>query len=769
MKKLFTLIALLTCFLGAKAEWVQDYKIDYSTYKGFPFYVMGYVPEWYDGVMTDFGANFKYVEVKDDAEETSDVIVTTNNGVQYYKIALDAPGWHQYFIADGIPTELDGAYTVKAMVKASEACTINVNMQWGWGDGQQLRHDVAIGTEWTEVEWEYAGIAGTSCALIAQPGTTTATIEWKYLIVGHNAKAARPTVWQQWLTNDGNSIIPDVATESKYVGDAEFGGWPSWALETTNGINANWRGDRTGEICAWALTMGRNFDSENTVINEDSPRARPFPADIEAEEGNPSNHVFAVHVTQIAPIEAPTPDENSIAWSNQFWIQSPKGWKAGTKVRIKFRYKADKACSVGTQIHKRMPSDYLFWNAVGDVAFTTEWQEFSKEFDFSNDTNDGWSLAFNLNSDADNGRTAPINFYFDDLSWETMVLDEGFFVASSNAANAIEYDFDNATQFEQDPDEDEGVLFAIVGEKGKKETWINEIMISTIRGNDQAFKGATIKPTTAIISGEWTGYTEASLAKIKLPGAGVWKIQLDPNTKEICFTQLEGEAAAEPIDVVTNKTEVVVKGQERDWKPAKDDGTPQDGEEGVGTGQPWDNQFFFVANRVLEAGEVTHLKFSYKASKVATSSTQTHGTPGAYIHWAAIGNVNFTEEWQTFDQDYTVPNEAAGKNAQSIAFNLAEIKAACDYYIKDVQWYLKDETLEEGKTYENLIDATGAKNFYVKEGAGTNPHEFEGGTGITNIEKNVTTSSAIYNIAGQRVSKDFKGLVVKDGKKMLNK
>ena len=56
MKKLFTLVALLACVLGAKAEWVEDYSLDYSTKSGFPFYVMSYVPEWVDGVMTDFGA-----------------------------------------------------------------------------------------------------------------------------------------------------------------------------------------------------------------------------------------------------------------------------------------------------------------------------------------------------------------------------------------------------------------------------------------------------------------------------------------------------------------------------------------------------------------------------------------------------------------------------------------------------------------------------------------------------------------------------------------
>ena len=94
MKKLFTLIALLACFMGAKAEWVTDYSLDYSTKTGFPFYVMGYVPEWVDGVMTDYGANFGY---KTDAEmEEGDFnevgTVTTQDGTVYHKVALDAPG-----------------------------------------------------------------------------------------------------------------------------------------------------------------------------------------------------------------------------------------------------------------------------------------------------------------------------------------------------------------------------------------------------------------------------------------------------------------------------------------------------------------------------------------------------------------------------------------------------------------------------------------------------------------------------------------------------
>jgi hypothetical protein len=46
--------------------------------------------------------------------------------------------------------------------------------------------------------------------------------------------------------------------------------------------------------------------------------------------------------------------------------------------------------------------------------------------------------------------------------------------------------------------------------------------------------------------------------------------------------------------------------------------------------------------------------------------------------------------------------------------------------------------------------------------------EAGGGTGI----KNVTTtanSSAIYNLAGQKVSESYKGVVIQNGKKMINK
>ena len=281
-------------------------------------------------------------------------------------------------------------------------------------------------------------------------------------------------------------------------------------------------------------------------------------------------------------------------------------------------------------------------------------------------------------------------------------------------------------------------------------------MISTVRGNDRAFKSGTLKPSGTVVDDPdtWLDYSEGSNAKIKLPADGVWKISLDTEGKQMNFIKLEGGEEHQPIDIKPNPTVVVVHGLERDY--IKDDDHPD------ATGQPWDNQFWILANRVLDAGEETIIAFDYSSSVAAKSSTQCHSTPGNYIHWGAIGDVNFTTEEQHFEMTFTIPSECAGKDMQSIAFNMAEIKEACDYTIKNVVWKLADGT-------ESLINQTGAENFYVKEGATDTPHVFADTDGISNVVVNNTVSTATYNLAGQRVSNDYKGIVVKNGRKVMNK
>lgn len=640
------------------------------------------------------------------ASESARARLSIQNGcLHFHSEEATDPSWDcQFFPIGGVDAEVGVVYTLHYKIKGSVAQ--NVSML---GFGLTPYGQFPITTDWVEgtVDYEAASNDGN---LLMQCGDYVGDWDIAYLKITHEGKEERPVEWIEQLEN----------------GDAE----KPWADPNVR-FNDQ---ENNFKICAWAKEKGRNMN--------ESDGWDPFPADIEEVDGS---HVFVVH-GQVADTEG-----DPSAWDNQFWIQSPKMLKVGSQFKLHFRYKASEAATTNTQFHHQNPSDYVFYQAIGDINFTTEWQEYDGVVTVPEQATDAWSIAFNLNPQNKNA----VNFYFDDLSLSLMKLDEGYFVASSNTSTGIEYDFDNATEFTVDDD----LIVATVGTKGKQDTWVNEVMISTVRGNDRAFKSSTLKPTGTVVNDPdtWLDYTEGSNAKIKLPAAGVWTISIDTQGKQMNFVKLEGEQDQEPLDIKPNPSVVVVHGQERD--DLADTDTEVREEEG-GSGQPWDNQFFILANRTLEAGEVTVLEFDYQSTIEAKTTTQCHGAPGAYMHWSCIGDVNFTPEMQHFSTTFTVPSEANGM--QSIAFNMAEIKAACDYTITNVVWKLEDNT-------ETLINETGVENFIVKEGAGTEPHVYVDPTGINNTVVDSNVSTAAYNLAGQRVSNSYKGIVVKNGKKFIVK
>lgn len=640
------------------------------------------------------------------ASESARARLSIQNGcLHFHSEEATDPSWDcQFFPIGGVDAEVGVVYTLHYKIKGSVAQ--NVSML---GFGLTPYGQFPITTDWVEGTFDYEA-ANNEGNLLMQCGDYVGDFDIAYLKITHEGKEERPVEWIEQLEN----------------GDAE----KPWADPNVR-FNDQ---ENNFKICAWAKEKGRNMN-ENDGWD-------PFPADIEEVDGS---HVFVVH-GQVADTEG-----DPSAWDNQFWIQSPKMLKVGSQFKLHFRYKASEAATTNTQFHHQNPSDYVFYQAIGDINFTTEWQEYDGVVTVPEQATDAWSIAFNLNPQNKNA----VNFYFDDLSLSLMKLDEGYFVASSNTATGIEYDFDNATEFTVDDD----LIVATVGTKGKQDTWVNEVMISTVRGNDRAFKSSTLKPTGTVVNDPdtWLDYTEGSNAKIKLPAAGVWTISIDTEGKQMNFVKLEGEQDSEPLDIKPNTSVVVVHGQERD--DLADTDTEVREEEG-GTGQPWDNQFFILANRTLEAGEVTVLEFDYQSTIEAKTTTQCHGAPGAYMHWNCIGDVNFTPEMTHFRTTFTVPSEANGM--QSIAFNMAEIKAACDYTITNVVWKLEDNT-------ETLINETGVENFIVKEGAGTEPHVYVDPTGINNTVVDSNVSTAAYNLAGQRVSNSYKGIVVKNGKKFIVK
>jgi hypothetical protein len=120
----------------------------------------------------------------------------------------------------------------------------------------------------------------------------------------------------------------------------------------------------------------------------------------------------------------------------------------------------------------------------------------------------------------------------------------------------------------------------------------------------------------------------------------------------------------------------------------------------------WDTQFFITLPRKFYTGESFRLKFSYRADKEASAGTQSHCAPGDYIFYSAIGNINFTKEWKTFDSKVTVGKNMCTKDNgngevvgfQTIAFNLNDnTTLANNYYFDNIFIYLD----EEDATYDD--------------------------------------------------------------------
>lgn len=98
----------------------------------------------------------------------------------------------------------------------------------------------------------------------------------------------------------------------------------------------------------------------------------------------------------------------------------------------------------------------------------------------------------------------------------------------------------------------------------------------------------------------------------------------------------------------------------------------------------WDSQFFIRVDEPLLVGDQVKVSMRVKADKAATAATQAHGEPGAYMHWAMIGDVTFTEEWADIEWTGTIDGSQSGM--QTIAFNLSmNPKAATNYYFDNIR------------------------------------------------------------------------------------
>ncbi|MCQ2220041.1 MAG: hypothetical protein MJZ12_01535 [Prevotella sp.] len=710
MKKLFTLFAFLSLFMGAKAIEIVDAEVKFSE-------------------VTDLNS-YKYKGWFSDAAVARLSLV--NGCLHFHSEEATDPSWDCQFQPIVIEApEVDVVYTLHFKIKGS----LNKNISF-LGVGQTPYGEFPVTTDWVAGTVEYTCKTADGTFMI-QCGDYVGDFDIEYLKVTHEGKQERPTEWIELITN----------------GDAEKS-WEELGLADTKFNDA----DNNAKICFWSKEKGHNMNDDGGWD--------PFPAEIITEANG--NHAFICRA-QTADTEG-----DAAAWDNQIWIESPRAWKTGEQFRLKFRYKASEPVVTNTQYHKQTPSDYLHWQAVGDVSFTTEWQEFEQVVTVPADANGAYSVAFNLNPKV----KTPVDFYIDDISWCEMKLDHGLFITAKNTETGnVDYDSDNAIEFVYNEEMD--AMAATVGTKGNQDSWVNEVMISTVRGNDRQFKANTIKakgsvrPYDADADGPWYPGETASAAKIKLPAQGVWTVYIIESETEsgksydMAFEELEGEKAKDPVEIVPNENEIVIETVERNMTmdEAKaagliaDPENPTDEEKALYDGQPWDNQFFLIGNRKLEVGEEVFISFDYKSETPATVGTQNSENAGGYLHWAGLGNIEFTEEWQHFETTVTIPGETSG-NQNSWTFNLANAQGANKFYIKNIIFANGDKD----ETFIDMVEEN-PDNFQKKVGANTAPVP----TGIQIVvnKKNNVAPNVIFNLAGQRVSNSYKGIVIQNGVKVI--
>lgn len=126
--------------------------------------------------------------------------------------------------------------------------------------------------------------------------------------------------------------------------------------------------------------------------------------------------------------------------------------------------------------------------------------------------------------------------------------------------------------------------------------------------------------------------------------------------------------------------------------------------------QPWDSQLWIAAQAPFSEGDAWEISMDLYALNEAAPGTQIHGEPGAYMHWAAIGNPSFKTEWSTWEASGTIPAE--GNGGRTIAFNLNDFASANKWYLDNVSFKINGVEQIVNGTFD---DPNVNENFFAKE------------------------------------------------------
>lgn len=129
-----------------------------------------------------------------------------------------------------------------------------------------------------------------------------------------------------------------------------------------------------------------------------------------------------IGVDESSAIKVVVPAKKENSWDSQFFIKMAEPLVEGQMLRVKMAIKASEdGASIESQCHT-VPGNYIHYQCLGNVGFTSEWTQFEKTISVSSDMSTSekqfQTIAFNL-ATADH----EVTYYFDNI--DVRVMKEG--------------------------------------------------------------------------------------------------------------------------------------------------------------------------------------------------------------------------------------------------------------------------------------------------------------------------------------------------------
>ena len=365
------------------------------------------------------------------------------------------------------------------------------------------------------------------------------------------------------------------------------------------------------------------------------------------------NHCAKVVVRTEAEADAaenkikPDGQQSLASWDSQFFIYVRQKIESGKMLRLTMRVRADKNAYIETQAHWE-PGNYNHYQLFGNIDVSTEWTKVEKEVvistDMTQENNDKemHTVAFNLATMTDGNV-----FYFDDVKLEIKDQKQSEFLGWFNMLRNTDL---------------------------TSET-INDKVVngfSYFTGRDAALNQDL---PARIVTDPLDGQPALNVTSLEPCRQGTRPV-IDEETGDTIGTEPNGtyyqyveRAILDENDQPTGETE---------WK-----------EEEI---TDWSTQFFVSQPHKFQLNEKVRFVMWARADKPAQIDSQIHRAPGDYKHYVFLGSFDLTPEWQRFEVETTISDQAQ-IGGWTVAFNSNKLREANNYYFRIEEFSINEADL----------------------------------------------------------------------------